>query len=332
MLIFLLRRLGVKAALVFVATSLAYLLASVTLNPAQVYLGQSRQQSVSSIRASLNTYNVNPEVPLPERYWRWLTGVLHGDLGFVFQTHDSIAEELVRRMGVSFRLLIIGTVLAVVLGVLVGVVGAIRQYRADDHVITIVSFVLLSTPVFLLANALKYAGDAANTAAGQVLVYADGEYHTGPAAGLLERAQHLALPTLAIILGPAGIAYFSRYQRNAMLDVLGSDFIQTARAKGLTRRRAFFRHGLRVALIPMATFFAFTFGLLLVGASFVERIFNWNGMGQWAVDSINNSDVNAIAAIAAVVAVLVMFSSFLADVVYAILDPRVRSTGRAVAR
>ncbi len=332
MLMFLARRLGIKVALVFVATSLAYLLASVTLDPAQVYLGQQRQQSQSSIRASLDAYNVNPDVPLLQRYWTWLTGVFHGNLGYVYQTHDPIVDELVRRMGVSFRLLIVGTILAVVLGVLVGVVGAIRQYRVDDHVTTILSFVLLSTPVFLLANALKYLGDTVNTAAGHVLVYSDGEYHTGATAGLLERSQHLVLPTLAIILGPAGIAYFSRYQRSAMLDVLGSDFIKTARAKGLTRRRAFFKHGLRVALIPMATFFAFTFGLLLVGASFIERIFNWNGMGQWAIDSINNSDVNAIAAITGVVAILVMLSSFLSDIIYAALDPRVRAAGKAVAR
>ncbi|MFD1201134.1 ABC transporter permease [Leucobacter albus] len=323
-----LRRLGAKLALVFVATSLTYLLASITLNPAQVYLNQSQQLSESAIRSNLNTYNVNPETPLFERYWTWLSGVAHGNLGLIYQTQTPISEELLRRMGVSFRLLVVGTVLAVVLGVLVGVIGAIRQYKVDDYVSTIVAFVLLSTPVFLLANALKYGGDIANVGFGQVLFYSDGEYHTGPSAGLLERAQHLALPTLAIILGPAGIAYFSRYQRSAMLDVLGSDFLQTARAKGLTKWRAFFTHGLRVALIPMATFFAFTFGLLLVGASFTERIFNWNGMGQWAIDAINNSDVNAIAAIAGVVALLVMFSSFLADVLHAALDPRVRAAGK----
>ncbi|MDC7802360.1 ABC transporter permease [Sphingomonas sp. BLCC-B65] len=329
MLTFLVRRFAGKAALVFLATSLAYILASLTLDPAQVYIKGQKGQSQTAITAALNAYNINPDVPLLQRYLTWLGGIMHGNLGYIFQTHDPIWDELLRRMGVSFRLLIVGTILAVVLGVIVGVVGAVRQYRVDDHIVTITAFVLLSTPVFLLANALKFGGDAINTAAGHVLLYLDGEYHTGADASILERMQHLALPTLAIILGPAGIAYFSRYQRNAMLDVLGSEFIKTARAKGLTRRQSFFRHGLRVALIPMATFFAFTFGLLLVGASFLERIFNWNGMGQWAVDSINNSDVNSVAAITAVVAILVMFSGLLSDVVYAVLDPRVRVGGRS---
>ncbi|MDF2560249.1 MAG: peptide transporter permease protein [Microbacterium sp.] len=325
---FLARRLAVKLLLVFVAASLAYLLASIALDPAKVYLDAGREVPREAILAALDRYNVNPDVPLLQRYATWLAGVARGDFGLVFQTGDPVSEVLLRRMGVSLRLLLVGTVLAVVLGVVIGVLGAARQYRVDDHVTTIVAFVLLSTPVFLLANFLKFGGDWVNATSGTVLVYFDGEYHTGPDAGLVERAQHLLLPTLALVLGPAGVAFFSRYQRSAMLDVLGSEFITTARAKGLTKRRAFFAHGLRVALIPMATFFAFTFGLLITGATFVEKVFNWNGMGQWAVDSIKNSDVNAIAAITLVVAVLVMISGMLADIIHAFLDPRVRTTQR----
>jgi peptide/nickel transport system permease protein len=109
-----------------------------------------------------------------------------------------------------------------------------------------------------------------------------------------------------------------------MLDVLGSDFIRTARAKGLSKRKAFYKHGLRTALIPMATFFAFQFGLLITGAIITERIFNWYGMGYWTVDTINNNDINGIAAITAFVAVMILISGMLADIFYAILDPRVR--------
>ncbi|HSY14375.1 MAG TPA: ABC transporter permease, partial [Jatrophihabitantaceae bacterium] len=102
------------------------------------------------------------------------------------------------------------------------------------------------------------------------------------------------------------------------------EFIRTAQAKGLSRRRAFYKHGLRTALIPMATFFAFQFGTLVVGAVFTEKIFNWNGMGAWSVDTIQGADINAIAAITGFVAVMILISGVLSDVCYAILDPRVR--------
>jgi peptide/nickel transport system permease protein len=127
---------------------------------------------------------------------------------------------------------------------------------------------------------------------------------------------------LSIALG--GIAFYSRYQRNAMLDVLSSDHLRTARAKGLTKRQALFRHGLRVAILPLTTFFAYSFGLLITGAAFTETIFGWNGMGQWFVTSVQANDINSTAAVILFSSVLVLLSGFLADVITAALDPRVR--------
>jgi peptide/nickel transport system permease protein len=139
---------------------------------------------------------------------------------------------------------------------------------------------------------------------------------------MTNRLAHLVLPSLVLIA--VAIAFYSRYQRNAMLDVLGSDFLRTARAKGLRRSQALIRHGLRTALIPMATFFAYEFALLFVGATFTEKIFGWHGMGEYFVDSITKNDVNSVAAVTLFVAVLVLIAGFLSDVVYAALDPRVR--------
>jgi peptide/nickel transport system permease protein len=110
-----------------------------------------------------------------------------------------------------------------------------------------------------------------------------------------------------------------------MLDVLGADYIRTARATGLRRRGALIRHGLRTALIPMATFFSYQFGLLLTGATFTEKIFAWHGMGEWFVDSIGQGDVNAVAAIVLFSAVLVLVAGFLSDLAQALLDPRIRT-------
>ena len=133
---------------------------------------------------------------------------------------------------------------------------------------------------------------------------------------------HLVLPTLGIVLSQ--VAFYSRYQRNSFLDVMGSDFLRTAQAKGLHRRTALIKHGLRTALIPMATFFAYSFGLLLTGAVFTEKIFGWHGMGEWFIDSINNNDVNVVAAVTVFSAVLILLAGLLSDLAYAALDPRVR--------
>ena len=125
-------------------------------------------------------------------------------------------------------------------------------------------------------------------------------------------------------LALGAIAGYSRYQRNAMLDVLGQDFIRTARAKGLTRRQALFKHGLRTALIPMATLFAYGVAGLVTGAVFVEKIFGWHGMGEWMVQGINGQDANIVAAFTLFSGTTILIGGLLSDVIYAALDPRVR--------
>ncbi len=138
----------------------------------------------------------------------------------------------------------------------------------------------------------------------------------------MNRLAHLVLPSLVLIV--IAVAFYGRYQRNAMLDVLGSDFLRTARAKGLGRSRALITHGLRTALIPMATFFAYEFAMLFVGATFTERLFGWHGMGEYFVQSVTKNDINSVAGVTLFVGVLVLVAGFLSDLAYAALDPRVR--------
>ncbi|GAA3102232.1 hypothetical protein GCM10020001_019120 [Nonomuraea salmonea] len=140
---------------------------------------------------------------------------------------------------------------------------------------------------------------------------------------MVDRLQHLILPTISLSVGL--IAVFSRYQRNMMLDVLDADFVRTARAKGLSRRKALTRHALRTAMIPVVTYFAFTFGALLTGATFTEKIFGWHGLGEQLINSIFNNDVNTVAAISLLAAIAVLCASLAADLLHAALDPRVRA-------
>ncbi|MGH8934111.1 MAG: ABC transporter permease [Egibacteraceae bacterium] len=322
---FLLRRFANYFVLVVVAASLAYFLAASALNPRSNYADRNPPPPPHVVDARLDELNLNDKTPAVERFVTWGSGVLRGDFGRTV-TGGSVNEEMGRRIGVSLRLLAIGSILGGLGGVVAGVICAVKQYKLSDYAITLVSFLVLSTPVFLLAVLLKFGALNVNQAVGTPLLYYTGEVTPGLQAGFwglaLDRLQHLILPTLAVILPQ--VAFYSRYQRSAMLDVLGSDFLRTARAKGLRRRRALVRHGLRTALIPLVTFFAYQFGLLFTGAVFTEKIFAWHGMGEWLVDSIYTNDVNAVAAVMLFAAVLVLISGLLADLAYAALDPRVR--------
>jgi len=138
----------------------------------------------------------------------------------------------------------------------------------------------------------------------------------------VDRVQHLILPTLVLVLVNA--AFFSRIQRNLMLDALGSDYVRTARAKGLTRSRAVMKHALRTSLIPTGTYFAFTVATLFTGATFMEIIFSFHGMGEYAVTTITQQGVHGAVAVSAFAGLTVLAGAILADVMVAILDPRVR--------
>jgi len=315
--------------LVVVATTVAYFLAATQLNPRSRYEGRNPPPPAASVDASLDRLNMNDKTPVFERFGRWVSDVLQGDLGLTIEG-GSVNEEVGRRMWVSLRLMLVGALLGTLFGVAGGAYSAIRQYRVPDHVITLFSFLILSTPVVVLAVLYKNAGIGVNNLLGFTgdvkLLYTTGEITPGldpwTLEGIRDRIAHMVLPTL--VLMSMSIAFYSRYQRNAMLDVLGSDFLRTAQAKGLRRGQALVRHGLRTALIPMATFFAYQFALLFVGATFTEKIFGWHGMGSFFVDSVTKNDVNSVAGVTLFVALLVLVAGFLSDLVYAALDPRVR--------
>lgn len=326
MLKFIARRFVNYLVLVFVATSLAYLLGASTLDPRSRYLGRVPPIPPAVIHANLQERNADPSTPVLVRYERWLKGVVHGNFGKQIVGEDTVASEMKRRIGVSLRLLLLGTIFGAVGGVLVGVLGAVRQRKPADVASTFASYVLLASPTVVVIIVVQTIFVWINMKAGHAGLFPTSGEYDSTLQGThfwLDRAKRLIMPTLVLAL--FGISFFSRYQRSAMLDVLGSDFLRTARAKGLTRQRALFKHGVRTALIPIVTFFAYSFGLLLTGAIFTETLFGWHGMGEYLVQSVQAHDVNAVAAVACFTAVLVLFSGLLSDVLYAALDPRVRA-------
>ncbi|MEU7630114.1 ABC transporter permease [Nocardia sp. NPDC049220] len=320
---FLLRRALNYVVLLLLASFLTFSLASLTFRPLDSLEQRNPRPPQAVIDAKAEELHLND--PIPQRYLTWIKGIPHGDFGTTL-AGQPVSRELPRRVAVSLRLLIIGSLVGTVLGVLIGAAGAIRQYRFSDYFTTVVSLLVLSTPVFLLATLLKYGALEINSLTGSQIFLYTGETSATTIDGfwpqLLDRIQHLILPTAGLALG--GMAGYSRYQRNAMLDVLQSDFIRTARAKGLTRNKALYKHGLRTALIPMATLFAYSLGGLITGATFTEKIFGWHGVGEWLVDSINAQDLYVVVTVTAFAGLVVLVSGLLSDIVYAVLDPRVR--------
>lgn len=327
MIWYLIRRFLNYAVLSLIATALAYVLASTLLDPAQRYYGMNPRPPQATIDEKLASMGVSPDEPVLLRLWNWLVNLFtQGSLGIGMNGRPVMAE-IFERSGASLRLLLIGALLGAVVGVLLGVWGAVRQYKASDQIVTYASFVIISTPTFVIGVVLMILAVAFNRATGTNAIQFTGEYTAGFNGTwwemLLDRAVHLLLPTIALVL--IGAASYSRYQRNVMLDVLGADYIRTARSKGLPRNKALFRHGVRIALIPMSTFFAYSFGTLLAGSTMLEIVFSWRGMGEYSLQAVTANDINALAGSTLFIAILVLLSSTLSEVLYAALDPRVRS-------
>ena len=317
MLPYLARRIANYAVLLFIATSLAYLLASASLDPSALWNRQDPSLNWDAIHANLVKYNISHDLPVWDRYVTWLRNVvLHWDWGRT-PKGELINTLIGTKILVSVRLVFLGAAIGMVGGVALGAWTATHQYRFSDRAISLISMIIISTPAMVIAILLQVLAVQINRSSGyQILEF------TGEGEGTLGRLQHLLLPTLSMSLG--GIASYSRFQRNLMLDTLGADYVRTARAKGLIKRKALTRHALRTALIPMATYFAFALATLFTGAAITERVYGWHGMGEYSISAISGMDINGVTAVVAFSGLCTLTGALLSDVFVAIVDPRVR--------
>ncbi|HEY7605790.1 MAG TPA: ABC transporter permease, partial [Actinomycetes bacterium] len=264
--------------------------------------------------------------PLPARYATWLGNFVKGDMGESVKGIE-VRPLLWQRMKVTLRMVVLASILAIILAVGAGVLSAVKQYTPTDYAFTFLGFLFLSMPVFWLAALLKeYGAIRLNSLFGKQVVYTVGAETPNLTGSLGHRLAdwggHLILPTIALAL--ISFAAWSRYQRATMLDVLGSDYIRLARAKGLPRSRVMVRHALRNALIPLVTVVAIDIGAVFGGAVITERVFSWQGMGALLVQGVTTNDVNILLAWLMVTSVFVVLFNLIADVLYAVLDPRIR--------
>ncbi len=254
--------------------------------------------------------------PLPVQYIRWVSAFARGEWGFSIRSGQPVLETALERVGPTLFLGGTAFALALLTAIPLGVFSALQRYSSVDYVFTFLSFLGISMPIFWLALMLQafFAVQLRWLPSAGLETIGDG--------GFLDRLRHLILP--ASLLAIANIASWGRFVRSSMLDVLNLDYIRTARAKGLGERIITYRHAFRNALIPVVTVIALDFAGILSGAVITETIFAWPGMGRLFIEAMNGRDYPVLMALLMIGSVALVFTNLLTDLVYSVIDPRIR--------
>jgi peptide/nickel transport system permease protein len=268
--------------------------------------------------------------PIHVQFVKWISNVAQGELGESFRYRRPVASLIAERVPYTLQLAVLALLFDAVIGIALGIFSAVKQYSLADKTVTLSSLVVYSIPGFWLALML-------------VLVFSVnlGWFPTSQTRSLdydflswggkvADRLWHLALPVF--VLGVASAAGTARYMRNRLLEVLSEEYVLAARARGLPERSVILKHALRNALIPILTIYGMSLPFLLGGAVLIEKVFAWPGMGLLAVEAIGARDYPVILATTMIAAVLVVLGNLLADVTYALADPRVSYDGKTKAR
>ncbi len=310
---YIIRRIGQSVVVLLLVTMVMFLMFHMLPgNPARAELGVKAQPAAVAAFDKLNGF----DRPVWYQFWIYLDHLAHGNLGFSYLQNASVAQLFLQRFPKSVLLLSLATLVAITVAVPLGVLQAVRRNKIDDYVLTGTSFVLYSFPTFWLGIIL-------------IEIFAISLHVLPPSApsgtslgAILSDWQGLVLPVATLAL--VSIASYSRYMRSAMIDSLAQDYIRTARAKGLSERLVLLRHALRNSLIPMATLIGLSVPGVLGGAVITEDVFNYPGVGLLFIQSATSEDFSVLLGLTLVAAVGVIVGNLVADIGYAVLDPRIR--------
>jgi peptide/nickel transport system permease protein len=303
------RRLLILIPLAFIVTVAAFGMTHAAPGGPVAALLQDQASSPATIQAIKEKYRLND--PVPVQYWTWISGVARGDFGRSIITNNTVVNEIKVRADVTLTLNVAGIMIAVLLGIPLGVLAALRRGRALDRLLVTVSVLFMSTPAFALGLfALYFFGFKL----GVFPLY-------GPGSWVISRLHHLALP--ALVLGLHGMGFEMRLTRAAMLEQFEQDYVAFARARGLSSWHVTTRYALRNALIPVVTAAGLLFTGLLTGSVLVETVFSLPGLGTLLVNSVINGDFPMIQGLLVIISVWVILINIAVDVLYAFIDPRV---------
>lgn len=320
MITLLARRLALSfAILIGISMLLFVLLQLMPGDPAEMMIDPLNfsgnwEEAVARRRAELGL-----DQPIYVQYVNWLGEIFQGNLGYSYTNGRPVGELLLDRLGPTARLTGTALALALLVGIPVGVVAAMRRNTAVDYGATVVSMLAISVPSFFVALIAIYVVSL------QLGWLPTAGINSPGRSGFVDSLRHLILP--ASILGFALAGPYVRYARAAMLEVLSQDYLTTARSKGLPKVRVIGRHALHNALIPLVTVVAVQVPTLLAGAVVIEQIFSWPGMGRLALDAVRARDYPVLLGFVLFIAILVLLCNLIADLAYAAIDPRIRLVG-----
>jgi peptide/nickel transport system permease protein len=323
MLTYILRRVLYSIPVLLATSFLIFTFVSISGDP----LGRLRANpNITAQQFQSIKHSKNLDRPVIVRYGIWARDAVTKKFGTTLFGNRPIWPDLQRVMGHTLQFILSALIISVIFGVAIGVYSALRQYSVFDYTATTLSFVGFATPVFWLALMLQVIVVQIYLKWNIRVFYTSGlSSPTNAGHGfhfLIDRVQHLALPVIALCV--LSIAQYSRYMRASMLEVLNSDYVRTARAKGLLERRVVMKHAFRNALIPLVTVVAIDFGALFAGAIVTETIFTLDGMGFYFINALQASDPYPVMAWLMVVAVMVITFNLIADILYGVFDPRIR--------
>jgi peptide/nickel transport system permease protein len=322
------------------------LFALVNIAPGGPLAGHGRSRHMKPEKAAMLKRQFGLDQPLPVQYVIWLIGndwmkvdpdgdgiadsygtrrgILRGDFGFSYRTRQPVLDEILDRLPNTVYLMGVTLIVVAIVAIPVGVISAVKQYSGFDITVTTLSFMGQAIPEFWLGLILILVFYAwlDNPFTGESLLPAGGMQTLGMEFSIWDRIEHLILP---VTMGMVGwVAWYSRFLRSSMLDVIHQDYIRTARGKGLSERLVMYRHALKNAAIPLVTIFALDFPYIFAGSLYVELLFSWPGMGRLYYQAALQRDYPLLMAILIISAGVMVFSNLLADIAYAFLDPRVR--------
>lgn len=333
MIPFLAKRIGLLIPTFLGVTVVAFLF--IRLLPGDPVLLLAGERGLSPERYAELMAQFGFDRPLWQQYLEYLTGVLHGDLGDSIVTKRPVLSEFAALFPATLELSITAMIFAVVLGLPAGVIAAVRRGSVFDHAVMSTALVGYSMPIFWwgLLLIIVFSGWLGWTpVSGRIsLLYyfptptgfmLIDSLLSGQKGAFLSALHYLILPT--VVLATIPLAVIARQTRSAMLEVLGEDYVRTAKAKGLNPRRVIGVHALRNALIPVITTIGLQVGLLMAGAILTETIFSWPGIGKWMIEAVNKRDYFVVQSGLLLIALIIMAVNLIVDVLYAVINPRIR--------
>jgi peptide/nickel transport system permease protein len=313
MTVYVVRRLGLLVLAIFVTSVVVFLLLRLLPGDLAKVIGgtQATPEQIAAIRKELGL-----DQPLFRQYLEWMSGMLHGDFGVSALNGETVTSQLGEKLAVSAPLVVASTILSIIVAVPLGIIAGARHRKADGITLSVVSQLGIAVPSFW---------------AGLILIVVFGvQWGLLPAQGFPREgwndpgraAESLVLPTITLAIAQGAVLL--RFVRSATLDVLHQDYIRTARAKGLTRTQALYRHGLRNAAIPIISILGVQIASLIAGVVVIESVFNLPGVGRMLVRDISSRDLEKVQGTVLLLAIIVLVIGFVVDVLHRLIDPRLR--------